>query len=85
MDTTGEPSAKRFKNRTSSAAQTKLEHRNEWYVRLRLRGQPKIMELQVAALIQQLMEMNERMRQSEEQAEQARQLLDAPRTAGQNE
>ena len=37
----------------------------------------------VAALIQQVMEMNERMRQSEEAAEQARQLLQAHRTAGQ--
>ena len=41
------------------------------------------MEQQVAALIQQVMEMNERMRQSEEAAEQARQLLEAYRTAGQ--
>ena len=36
------------------------------------------MEQQVAALIQQVMEMSERMRQSEETAEQARQLLESP-------
>ena len=41
------------------------------------------MEQQVAALIQQVMEMNERMGQSKEAAEQARQLLEAQRTAGQ--
>ena len=41
------------------------------------------MEQQVAALIPQVMEMNERMRQSEEAAEQARQLLEGHRTAGQ--
>ena len=52
-------------------------------VRLRLRGQHRIMEQQVAALIQQVMEMNERTRQSEEAAEQVRQLLEARRTAGQ--
>ena len=39
------------------------------------------MEQQVAALIQQVMELNERMRQSEETAEQARQLLEAHRIA----
>ena len=46
-------------------------------VRLRLRGWPKIMEQQVGALIQQVMEMNERMRRSEEAAEQARHWEDA--------
>ena len=35
------------------------------------------MEQQVAALIQQVMETSERLRQSEEAAEQARQLLEA--------
>ena len=52
-------------------------------VRLRLRGQPEIMEQQVAALIQQVMEMSERLRQSEEVAEQSRQPLEAHRSAGQ--
>ena len=52
-------------------------------VRLRLRGWPRIVEQQVAALIQQVMEMNERMRQGEEAAEQARQLLETHKTAGQ--
>ena len=41
------------------------------------------MEQQVAALIQQVTEMNERMRQSEEASEQARQLLEAHRLVGQ--
>ena len=41
------------------------------------------MEQQVAALIQQVMEMSERMQQSEEATEQARQLLEAHRSAGQ--
>ena len=41
------------------------------------------MEQQVAALIQQAMEMGERLRQSEEGTEQARQLLEANRSAGQ--
>ena len=41
------------------------------------------MEQQVAALIQQMMEMSERMRQSGEAAEQASQLLEANRNAGQ--
>ena len=42
-----------------------------------------IMEQQVAALIQQVMEMSERLRQSEEVAGQARQLLETHRSAGQ--
>ena len=48
--------------------------------RLRLRGWSEIMEQQVAALIQQVMEMSERMLQSSA-AEQARQLLEAHRSA----
>ena len=90
MDTTGEPPAKRFKRthrgRRSSAAQTKFEQRNEWY----FPGSSAFAwsahngwNSKLAALIQQVMEMNERVRQSEEAAEQARELLDAHRTAGQ--
>ena len=41
------------------------------------------MEQQVAALIQQMMGMSQRLRQSDESAEQARQLLEAHRSAGQ--
>ena len=41
------------------------------------------MEQQVAALIQQVMEMSERLRPSEEASEHARQLLEAHRSAGQ--
>ena len=41
------------------------------------------MERQVAALIQQVTEMTDRLRQNEEPAEQARQLLEADRTPGQ--
>ena len=52
-------------------------------VRLRLRGWPRIVEQQVAAMIQQVMEMNERMRWNEKVAEQARQLLETHRTARQ--
>ena len=51
-------------------------------VRLRFGGYPEIMEQQVAALTQQVMEMSERLRQGEEAAEQARQLLEAHRRAG---
>ena len=41
------------------------------------------MELQIAMLLQQVMEVSDRLRQNEESAEQARQLLEARRTAGQ--
>ena len=41
------------------------------------------MEQQVAVLIQQVKEMTDRLRQNEEPAEKARQLLEAHRTAGQ--
>ena len=41
------------------------------------------MEQQVAMLLQQVMEVNERIRLSEESSEQVRQLLEAHRTAGQ--
>ena len=41
------------------------------------------MEQQVATLLQQVMEVNERIRLSEESSEQVRQLLEAHRTAGQ--
>ena len=41
------------------------------------------MERQVAALIQQVTEMSDRLRQNEASAEQVRQLLEAHRTAGQ--
>ena len=41
------------------------------------------MEQQVAMLLQQVMEVSDRLRLSEESSEQVRQLLEAHRTAGQ--
>ena len=41
------------------------------------------MEQQLAMLFQQVMEVSDRLRQSEESSEQVRQLLEAHRTAGQ--
>ena len=41
------------------------------------------MEQQIAMLLQQVMEVSDRLRQNEESSEQVRQLLDAHRTAGQ--
>ena len=41
------------------------------------------MEQQIAMLLQQVMEVSDRLRQSEASSEQVRQLLEAPRTAGQ--
>ena len=93
MDTTGEPSAKRFKRthrgRRSSTAQTKREQKNEWY----FPGSCAFAWLAQnygtescsvdPANDGKVMEKNERMRQTEEAAEQARQLLEAHRTAGQ--
>ena len=38
---------------------------------------------QVAMLLQQVMDVSDRLRQNEESSEQVRQLLEAPRTAGQ--
>ena len=79
MDTAGESPVKRVKKthrgRRSSTSQTKREQGTSgtFLVRLRLRGRPETMEQQVAALIQQVMKMSERIRQSEEAAEQARQ------------
>ena len=52
-------------------------------MRLRLRGQLRIIEQQIAMLLQQVMEVSDRLRQSEESSEQVRQLLEAHRRAGQ--
>ena len=52
-------------------------------VRLRLRGKPEIVKQPVAALIQQMMEMSEQLRQSEKASEQPRQLLEAHKSADQ--
>ena len=41
------------------------------------------MEQQIAMLLQQVMEVSDRLRQNEESSEQVRQLLEAHRTAGQ--
>ena len=75
MSKIGESPAKRPKEahgaRRSWASRTKREEREEWYfwVRFRLRGWPETLEQLVVALIQQVMEMIDRMRQSKESAE----------------
>ena len=72
---------KTHRGRRSSASRTKREQRNDWYFSglFAFAWLAEIMEQQVAALVQQVMEMSDRLRQSEEAAEQARQLLEAHR------
>ena len=41
------------------------------------------MEQQIAIMLQQVIEVTDRLKQNEESSEQVRQLLEAPRTAGQ--
>ena len=56
--------------------------RSSILVRSHSRGWLRIMEQQIAMLLQRVMEVSDRLRQSEE-SEQVRQLLEAHRTAGQ--
>ena len=87
MDTTGESAAKRYKKtqcgRRSSAAQTKREQRNEWHFPGSFAFAWLAQNCGTAprSVVHQVMEMTERMRQSEEAAEQARQLLEFHKTA----
>ena len=67
-------------DRDRTASQTKREQRNEWQVRLRLHGYVEFMEQQVAALIQQVMEMSERLKQRKETAEQAEERMNRAET-----
>ena len=52
-------------------------------VRLRSSGEHRIMKQQVAMLLQQVMEVSDRLRQNEESSEHVRQLLEVHRTTGQ--
>ena len=84
-----EPPAKRVKRThrgwRSSAAQEKRDQRNEWCYpgSFAFAWLAQNCGTASCSVDQQVMEMTERLRQNEESAEEARQLLEAHRTAGQ--